>query len=76
MDIQIHKHNIVPKHVKITEEEKESLLNKFNVKINQLAIINFKDPAIQHLNVVEGDVIKIIRKSPTIGESVFYRIVK
>jgi len=33
------------------------------------------DPAIRHLNVKKGDVIKITRKSPTAGETIYYRVV-
>ena len=34
-----------------------------------------KDSAIKDLNVKTWDVIKIVRQSPTAGESIFYRCV-
>ena len=41
--------------------------------LKELPKISKKDPAIKELNVKVRDVIKIIRKSPTAGEAVFYR---
>ena len=71
----IAEHALVPKHVKLTEEEKNTLLQKYNISIKQLPEIHTSDPAIAHLDAKQGDVIKIIRKSPTIGETSFYRVV-
>ena len=39
-------------------------------------MISAKDPAIKELNAEVGDVIKIIRDSPTERDAVFYRVVK
>ncbi|MBU4242327.1 MAG: DNA-directed RNA polymerase subunit H, partial [Nanoarchaeota archaeon] len=41
----------------------------------QLPKISKNDPAIKELEVKKGDLIKIERKSPTIGKSIFYRVV-
>jgi len=68
-------HSFVPKHIKLSEEEKEEVLEKFNISENQLPKIIKSDPAIQKFNPKAGDVIKILRKSPTIGETVYYRLV-
>ena len=67
------KHILVPKHVKLSEKEKQELIEKYNVRMRELPKILKNDPAIKHLNVKNGDIIKIIRKSPTAGESIFYR---
>lgn len=69
----VRKHILVPKHVKLTEEEKKKLLGEYNLSLMELPKISVRDPAIAHLNVKEGDVIRIIRVSPTSGEAVFYR---
>ena len=69
----ISKHILVPEHSKISDKEKNDLLEKYHITLKELPKISKKDPAIAHLNVKEGDVIKIIRKSPTAGESIFYR---
>lgn len=69
----ISKHTLVPDHSKLTEAEKKKLFEHYNISLTELPKIAKDDPAIEHLNVKEGDVIKIIRKSPTAGETVFYR---
>ncbi len=69
----VTKHVMVPKHTKISEKEKEELLERYSVTLKELPRILKKDPGIQHLDVKEGDIIKIVRKSQTAGESVFYR---
>ncbi|MBW2975786.1 DNA-directed RNA polymerase subunit H [Candidatus Woesearchaeota archaeon] len=69
----IRKHALVPEHVKLNDKEKEELLKMYHISLNELPKIKKNDPAISHLNVKNGDVIKIIRKSPTAGESIFYR---
>ena len=69
----VEKHVLVPKHIKISEKEKEEVLKEYNITLKELPKILKDDPAIEKLNVKAGDVIKVIRKSPTSGESVFYR---
>lgn len=68
-------HFLVPKHTKISEKEKKELLEQYHVTFAQLPKIFTDDPAIQDLDVKAGDVVKIIRTSPTAGESIFYRAV-
>lgn len=74
-EIDITKHSFVPKHVKLDDNEKEEMLKKFNVSLKQLPRISRKDPAIKHLQLKSGDVLKITRKSPTAGEAVYYRVI-
>lgn len=69
----IIKHTLVPEHVKLSDEEKKKLLEFHNITIKDLPKILVADPAIKHLEAVEGDVIKIIRVSSTSGRAVFYR---
>ena len=73
--LDVTKHELVPKHVKLVDKEKKDLLEKYNITITELPKISFKDASIQHLKAKEGDIIKIIRQSPTSGESLFYRCV-
>lgn len=65
----------MPKHVLLNEKEKEEILKKFGIVLKQLPRISNTDPAIKILNGQPGDVIKIIRKSPTAGESIYYRVI-
>lgn len=69
----IKKHIIFSEHIKLNDKEKKELLEEFRASLKELPKIKKNDPAIDHLNVKEGDVIKIIRKSPTAGEAIFYR---
>jgi DNA-directed RNA polymerase subunit H (RpoH/RPB5) len=73
--VDITKHSLVPEHNKLSEEEKQKLLKKHNISLRQLPKILKSDPAIQHLDIKVGDLIKIKRKSPTNKESIFYRVV-
>jgi DNA-directed RNA polymerase subunit H (RpoH/RPB5) len=66
-------HRLVPKHEKLSEKEKNALYDRYKLQFRYLPKINLTDAAIQHLDVKEGDVIRIIRFSPTAGESLFYR---
>jgi len=68
-------HILVPKHVKLSEKDKKELLEKYHVSLRDLPKINRKDPALENLDIKKGDILKIIRKSPSAGESVFYRAV-
>ena len=62
-------HEILPKH------EAEEILRKYNAKPSQLPYIMITDKGLEDLEVRPGDIIKITRKSPTAGQSVYYRYV-
>ena len=64
---------MVPKHTKLSETEKIKLLEKHAITVKELPKINVDDPAIASLNLKAGDVVKIERKSPTAGTTVYYR---
>jgi DNA-directed RNA polymerase subunit H len=68
-------HVYVPKHEIISKKEAEAVLKKYNCKPTELPLIFVTDPAILGLGVKPGDMIKISRKSPTAGESLYYRYV-
>ncbi|MFH1439167.1 MAG: DNA-directed RNA polymerase subunit H [Candidatus Woesearchaeota archaeon] len=69
----VTKHVLVPKHSIVSEKEKNALFDRYNVTIKELPTIKHDDPAIRHLKAKAGDIIKIIRKSPTAGETVYFR---
>lgn len=73
--IKVTNHIFQPKHEILPKEEAEKILKKFNVKTNQLPYIISNDKGLEDLDVRPGDIIKITRKSPTAGESVYYRYV-
>ena len=55
-------HVMVPVHSKLSVQDKKELLKKYNITLTQLPKMHRTDSAISHLNVKEGDVIKIERK--------------
>lgn len=67
------KHNLIPKHTKISDSEKTELFNKYKINLRDLPKISLNDPAIAHLEPKVGDVIKIERDSETAGATEFYR---
>ncbi len=73
--ILVPDHVYVPKHEIMTIKEAEEALKKFNCMPTELPLIFVNDPAILGLGVKPGDMIKISRKSPTAGESIYYRYV-
>lgn len=74
-DLEIEKHNFVPKHILLTEKQKEEFFKKFKVSIIDLPRILSSDPVVKSIGAKAGDVIKIIRKSQTAGEVTYYRVV-
>ncbi len=67
------KHNLIPQHEKLSEEQTQKLFDKYNITFKELPKIHLSDAAIRHLDPKYGDVIKITRKSPTAGRAIFYR---
>ena len=68
-------HVLSPTHEKLTADEVEQLLKNYNVEYAKLPKISITDPAIDNLDAKFGDVVKITRKSPTSGTTVYYRMV-
>jgi DNA-directed RNA polymerase subunit H len=73
--VKITNHAYQPKHEILAKKEAEVILKKYNAKPSQLPYIMISDKALEDLDVRPGDIIKITRKSPTAGESVYYRYV-
>jgi DNA-directed RNA polymerase subunit H len=74
-NVDVTKHILVPKHIKMSEGEVQALLEKYNISINQLPKILKSDAAIKNLNPEVGEVFKIERESITAGKSFYYRAV-
>ncbi|MEM2964612.1 MAG: DNA-directed RNA polymerase subunit H [Candidatus Bathyarchaeia archaeon] len=71
----VFNHELVPKHVILKQEEVEELLHKHRIKPHQLPYIKASDPAVREIGANPGQIVKIIRKSPTAGDHVYYRLV-
>ena len=69
-------HNLVPKHIIIEANKKGELKKIFHLNsIESLPTILTKDPVAKYYNMRHGDICKIIRNIPNVGESVSYRFV-
>ncbi len=66
---------MVPEHVIISKKDVGALLTKYNIIKEQLPKIKSVDPICKETDAKSGDVVKIIRDSPTAGKSIAYRLV-
>ena len=74
MAMNINDHELVPDHRKLDEDEIEEVLEKYDAEKNDLPKIERTDAALKNKDNIEvGDVIEIVRDSPTAGEAVYYR---
>ena len=71
----ILQHELVPKHEVVPVEEAAEILRKLRVKPEQLPWIRASDPVARAIGAKPGDIVKIVRRSPTAGEIVVYRYV-
>jgi DNA-directed RNA polymerase subunit H len=78
--VLVEGHALVPKHIKLTDKEKDELFKKYDISFNKLPKMMVSDPAISDLKPRVGDVIMIYRNEPmrdendnSSGKSIFYR---
>jgi DNA-directed RNA polymerase subunit H len=77
LQFNISSHILVPKHrlVNADSESLNAIFTKLNIKSrSQLPVILKTDPMAKFLNARTGDLVEILRNSPTSGEHVFYRM--
>jgi len=74
-ELDITKHELVPKHILLNAKEKEELLKRYGITLRQLPRMLASDPMVKLLNCTVGDVVKILRKSETAGEMEYHRVV-
>jgi DNA-directed RNA polymerase subunit H (RpoH/RPB5) len=74
MAINAQDHESVPDHRKLEEDEVEEILEKYNTSKEKLPKIKDNDAALKQFDDIEiGDVIEIVRESPTAGTTTYYR---
>jgi DNA-directed RNA polymerase subunit H (RpoH/RPB5) len=72
--INIVNHRDVPHHEVIDENDKKELLVKYNIKPENLPVILRDDAMARYLGLRPGEIVRILRPSPTSGTYVSYRI--
>ncbi len=68
-------HELVPRHEIMPKEEVEVLLVNLKLTVQNLPKILEADKVVESIGAKAGDVLKITRKSPTAGTSLYYRLV-
>lgn len=71
----IFEHALVPKHEIVSADERQKLLDEFRVQPYQLPRLLSSDPAVKVIGARPGDIVRVIRNSPTAGKYVSYRYV-
>ncbi|MCX2818081.1 MAG: DNA-directed RNA polymerase subunit H [Methanobacteriota archaeon] len=68
-------HEMVPEHTVLDEDEVEELTDRYEIRKTDLPKIGRLDAAIKETDGEPGDVVKVVRESPTADEAVAYRII-
>ncbi len=71
----VMKHELVPRHEVLGDDEAQEILRRYGVKPDQLPRILASDPVARAVRSRPGQILKITRKSPTAGEAIAYRYV-
>jgi DNA-directed RNA polymerase subunit H len=74
-EFDILKHELVPEHIILNENEKKEVFEKLKITERNLPKVLTNDPVVKSIGAKEGDVLKIVRKSSTAGMSIYYRVV-
>ncbi len=72
--VDVSKHELVPEHSVLEEEDLEEVLTEYNIDRTDLPKIKYNDPALPD-EAEAGDVIEIVRDSRTTDQAIVYRLV-
>jgi DNA-directed RNA polymerase I, II, and III subunit RPABC1 len=76
MIFNITHHVFQPKFIVLTKEDEKELIDKYYTTKGKLPKMSKNDPIAKYYGMKSDQVCKIIRKSPEVGESIYYRLVK
>ena len=76
MTVNITHHVYVPKHSILTVDEEKELVNKYYTTKSKLPKISKDDAIAKYYGMKVDQICKIIRKSPEVGETIYYRLVR
>ncbi len=71
----VMKHELVPRHEVLSDEEARAVLEKYGVTPDQLPKIFAHDAVARSVRAKPGQILKIKRKSATAGEHIAFRYV-
>lgn len=71
----ITEHILVPKHIVLTKEEGDKVLEAYRARKRDMPLIRSNDPVAKYYNMKPDEIVKIIRPSPITGESIAYKYV-
>jgi DNA-directed RNA polymerase I, II, and III subunit RPABC1 len=76
MMFNITHHVYVPKHIVLTPDEEKEVLEKYSTTKGKLPKMSKNDPIAKYYGMKPDQICKIIRRSPEVGESIYYRLVR
>ena len=68
-------HVNVPLHALLSEDESKALLKQYGIVREQLPKVRSSDPAVKVIGGQPGQIVRIIRRSPTAGTATAYRLI-
>jgi len=66
---------LVPEHELLDPESAQKLIEQYKVTRSELPKIKKSDAALTDIKPKTGDIIRITRNHPAVGESYYYRVV-
>lgn len=75
LKINLIDHVLVPKHIVLSKEEADELIESYNIKTKDLKRMLVTDPVAKYYNLKKNDIVRIERPSINSGIAIDYRIV-
>jgi DNA-directed RNA polymerase subunit H (RpoH/RPB5) len=68
-------HDYVSKHIVLSEDERKDFIKSYQITRDKMPKLEIYDPIVRYYNMQIGDIVRIIRNSPSAGKAVYYRVV-